>query len=74
MTANGSLENARIDQAKAWLWTETAETLVESLRRDPEIRERIAVLESAVAKGDTSPAVAARELVEAFLKERGDNQ
>lgn len=74
MTANGRFEKSRAAQAKTWLWSETAETLLESLRRNPTIRNRIAALETAVAKGETSPAVAAHELVDAFLAGKGQKQ
>ena len=67
MTANGELENARAAQAKAWLWNEAAETLLETLRLDPAIRDQVGELETAVTAGKMSPAVAARKLVQTFL-------
>jgi LAO/AO transport system kinase len=74
MTANGCFEKARAAQASAWLWSETAETLLEALRRNPMIQDRIAALETAVANGDTSPAVAAHELVDKFLAGEGQKR
>ena len=68
MTANGEFERRRAAQAKAWLWSEVSETLLESLRGDDEIRRQVTALEQAVADGKTSPWVAAQQLVETFKK------
>ena len=68
MTANGEFEKSRSAQAKAWLWNETAESLLDLLRRDPGIQDQIDDLESAVADGTTSPGIAAQKLVQVFLK------
>jgi LAO/AO transport system kinase len=66
MTDNGELAGARAAQARAWLWNETAEQLLEALKTDPAARKRVAELEEAVAEGRASPRVAAYELVEKF--------
>jgi len=66
--ANGELQATRAEQARKWLWSETAEALLERLRDDPEIRARAAALEDAVASGRSSPRVAADELVRRFWK------
>jgi LAO/AO transport system kinase len=68
LTENGEFEKSRAAQAKAWLWNETAETLLDSLRHDPAVRDQIEGLETAVADGKTSPGVAAETLVRRFLK------
>jgi LAO/AO transport system kinase len=68
MMANGEFENARATQAKAWLWNETAESLLDLLRHDPSVRDQINDLEAAVAEGTASPGIAARTLVQTFLK------
>jgi LAO/AO transport system kinase len=68
MSDNGELEKARAAQARAWLWNETAEVLLESLKNDPVVDKSIAALEEAVAQGKSSPWVAARRLVEMFLQ------
>jgi LAO/AO transport system kinase len=67
MTSNGELERSRANQAKTWLWSETAETLMQSLRQDPAIQIKIAALEAEVAAGKKSPWIGARELVETFM-------
>ena len=68
MSQNGELEKSRAAQAHAWLWSETAETLLESLKESPVVREKITELEKAVAAGKTSPWVAAHRLVKTFLQ------
>ncbi len=68
MTANGAIDASRAGQAKAWLWSEIAEDLLETLKEDAEIRRLAVELESVVAAGQTSPRVAARRLVETFWK------
>ena len=68
MSANGELEKSRAAQAKAWLWSETAETLLDTLKGSPFVHEQIAELEEAVARGKTSHWVAAHRLVKGFLQ------
>jgi LAO/AO transport system kinase len=68
MSTNGELEKSRAAQAKAWLWNETAETLIDTLKASPFVHEQIAELEEAVATGKTSPWVAAQRLVKTFLQ------
>lgn len=68
MTASGDLKAARAEQARKWLWSETAEALLESLKSDPEVARQVAELEQAVAAGRTAPRVAAQALVDQFRK------
>ncbi|MBM4196838.1 MAG: methylmalonyl Co-A mutase-associated GTPase MeaB [Gammaproteobacteria bacterium] len=70
MTDSGELEGNRARQALAWLWNEMAETLADELREDPDMRQRIAAIESAVARGQASPRVAAREMIDIYLQRR----
>jgi LAO/AO transport system kinase len=69
MTASGDLAAARAGQARRWLWSETAESLLARLREDPAAAARMQVLEETVAAGKLSPRVAAQELVQKFWKE-----
>ena len=68
MQTSGELAATRAQQARQWLWSETAETLLERLRDDPEVKRRIAALEAQVMQGVKSPRVAADELVDSFGK------
>ena len=69
MTTNGEIERSRSAQARAWLWSEIAADLLETLRADPKLRSRAEELEKAVAAGKTSPRVAARQLVDTFWQQ-----
>jgi len=71
MTASGDLAAHRARQARGWLWSEIAENLMDRLRDDPGMRQRIAELEDAVSSGRSAPRVAAHELVGAFWREAG---
>ncbi len=71
LTASGELAARRAAQAGEWLWAETAETLLESLREHPGVRERLAQLESAVREGTLPPTIGARRLIAGFLGETG---
>ena len=66
MTANGEFERTRAAQAKAWLWNELSETLLDVLRQDERLRREVETLERAVVEGRTSPWVAAQQLVRKF--------
>ncbi|MCC7257787.1 MAG: methylmalonyl Co-A mutase-associated GTPase MeaB [Gammaproteobacteria bacterium] len=70
MTESGELAGHRAAQARAWLWSEMAETLIESLQQDPAMQARVTAIESAVAAGTAAPRVAAHELVGIFLGAR----
>jgi LAO/AO transport system kinase len=64
---SGQLQSRRAEQARAWMWSEVNESLVSSLRNDPEVRERIPDLEHAVSEGRLPPAEAAAKLLKTFL-------
>ena len=70
LTASGELAANRAGQARAWLWSEMAETLIESLQQDPGMKARVTTIEAAVTSGQASPRVAAQELVNIFLQSR----
>jgi len=69
LQASGDLTARRAAQARAWMWSEISETVLAALRAHPEVRRQIADLEAAVTAGRTSPAAAARRLLQAFLGE-----
>ncbi|MDJ0927097.1 MAG: methylmalonyl Co-A mutase-associated GTPase MeaB [Gammaproteobacteria bacterium] len=74
MTASGELTRARASQAKAWLWDELAENLLDLLKTDDRIQARIGDLEADVAAGTASPRVAARQVVEDFVRGSGKDK
>ena len=74
MSANGELERARASQAKAWLWSELSDTMMETLCADAGIRDRVQALEEAVVTGRISPWVAAQELVNRVCRQGSESQ
>ena len=56
----------RAEQARAWMWNEVGETLLAALRRHPDVRRLVGGLEREVEAGKTTPAAAARRMLEVF--------
>jgi LAO/AO transport system kinase len=56
----------RAEQARAWMWNEVGETLLAELRKHPEVRRLVGGLERDVESGRSTPAAAARVMLEAF--------
>mgnify|MGYP006273130807 FL=1 len=56
----------RAEQARAWMWNEVGETLLSELRKHPEVRRLVAGLEREVEAGHSTPAAAARRMLQAF--------
>jgi LAO/AO transport system kinase len=67
-TAVGDKGRARRrgEQARAWMWSEVGETLLAELRRHPEVKRLVAGLERDVETGRSTPAAAARTMLQAF--------
>ena len=64
--ASGALAERRTEQARAWMWSEVTDTMLEELRADAEVNARIASLEADVTGGRVSAAAAARRVLSAF--------
>ncbi len=56
----------RAEQARAWMWNEVGETLLAELKKHAEVRKLVGGLERDVEAGRTTPAAAARRMMEAF--------
>ncbi len=56
----------RAEQARAWMWNEVGETLLLELRKHPEVKKIVGGLEREVENGRTTPAAAARRMLESF--------
>jgi len=56
----------RAGQARAWMWNEVGETLLAALRKHPDVKKMVNGLEREVEGGRTTPAAAARRMLEAF--------
>jgi LAO/AO transport system kinase len=63
---SGELAARRTEQARAWMWSEVTDTMLEEVRADPEVNARIASLEADVTAGRVSAAAAARRVLTAF--------
>ncbi|MEW8043666.1 MAG: methylmalonyl Co-A mutase-associated GTPase MeaB [Candidatus Sedimenticola endophacoides] len=61
LEASGELLQRRAEQARSWMWSETAESLLAALR------QRIPELEREVMAGRLPATVAARQLLDLFL-------
>jgi LAO/AO transport system kinase len=57
----------RADQARAWMWSEVTDALVDSLRADPDVAALATRLETEVAQGLATPTAAALQLLGRYL-------
>ena len=68
MQASSQFSARRAAQARDWMWSEINDSLVAALQGDPEVRKQIPALEAAASEGRTPPTIAARQLLDIFLK------
>ena len=64
---SGEIAQRRAEQARSWLWSEVSDTLLERLKAHPEVQSVLSGLEDQVVQGTTTPAAAARRVLQAFL-------
>jgi LAO/AO transport system kinase len=64
----GAFESRRRDQARNWLWQEVSDGLLDRLKADPDLADRLARLEVRVGQRKASPAAAARSLLSSFFR------
>ena len=64
--ASGALEQKRRNQARDWMWALVDEGLRAAFRSHPGVQSQVSELEQAVEQLETTPAAAARVLLEAF--------
>jgi LAO/AO transport system kinase len=64
--ASGARSRRRAEQARAWMWSEVSDTLIERFRADPEVGVTLDGLEADVVAGKVSPSAAASRLLDAF--------
>ena len=69
LEASGAAARRRREQDRAWMWSLVEEGLGREFRRDARVRRAIPLLEREVAERKTTPAAAARALLEAFHKD-----
>ncbi|MBT4212265.1 MAG: methylmalonyl Co-A mutase-associated GTPase MeaB [Porticoccaceae bacterium] len=68
LSAKGQLAKLRTQQSKAWMWSETAESLIADLKADPNVKNLVPDLEAAVLEGTLPATIAAQRLVESYKK------
>jgi LAO/AO transport system kinase len=67
-TKSGEFDSRRREQAKNWLWQEVSDGLLDRLKADPDLADRLARLEARLSQRKASPAAAARALLSSFFK------
>ncbi len=69
MSARGAVGACRAEQARSWMWSEAAESLLDEVRGHPEIADQVELLEQDVMQGKMPATVAAEKLLRIY---RGD--
>ena len=69
LEASGAWQRRRAEQARAALWQEIGDGLLDRFRAAPEIAARLAAVEREVSAGTATPAAAARQLLATFLND-----
>jgi len=67
---SGELADLRASQNRDWMWSEVTDSLLDALTADDAAADLARRLEREVAAGTTTPAAAARAVVDAHLKAR----
>lgn len=67
---SGDLDARRREQARAWMWSEVTDTLLDDLRRRPGMRELVADVEARVVAGELTPTAAAQRVLAALAEPR----
>jgi LAO/AO transport system kinase len=73
LEASGELAERRRRQQVGWMWTMVTDQLRVRLRTHPEVRELVPELERAVRAGELTSALAADQILRAFLPDGTDN-
>jgi len=68
-----AIAERRARQARAWLRSELADSLMDAIARHPDLARRLPALEAKVAAGSATPGAAARSLLAGFLGEKTGN-
>lgn len=66
LTDSGELLTLRAQQARAWMWSETAEALIADLKNHPKVKALVPELERAVLAGELPAIVAAQRLIKHY--------
>ena len=71
LEGTGAWSRRRAEQARAALWSEIGDSLLDHFRTAPAVAPHLAAAEEEVIAGTRTPTAAARALLAAFLGERG---
>ena len=69
MSDSGEIQTRRAEQARAWMWSEVTDTLLDRFKSSGSVKAQIQALEAEVTRGDISPGAAAKKLISAFLSD-----
>ncbi len=72
LESSGELTLRRATQARDWMWSEVSDSLIAELQSDMEVRRQTPILEAAASDGRIPPTVAARQLLDIFLKRQNN--
>lgn len=67
LQADGTLVTLRAEQARAAMWSEVTDELLDRLRADPDVRSHLVELEASVTAGTMSPTAAAQRVLDQLL-------
>lgn len=68
---SGALARERAEQALDWMWGEVQDRLMAAFRRNGDLAATLEAVQTAVRQGEMPPTLAARQLVERFIKAAG---
>ncbi len=66
LSETGQLQQNRANQAKSWMWSEMAESLVADLKDDERVKALIPEMENAVLRGELPATVAAQRTIDLY--------
>jgi len=69
MSDSGEIQTRRAEQARAWMWSEVTDTLLDRFKASASVKAQIQTLEAEVTRGDIAPGAAAKKLISAFLSD-----
>jgi len=73
LKGTGAWSRRRTEQARAAVWSEIGDTLLDHFRAAPGVAQRLAAVEEEITAGIRAPTAAARELLTLFLGEACDS-
>jgi LAO/AO transport system kinase len=66
LTETGEIDSRRSAQSRAWMWSETADSLLAELKDHKGVKALVRQLEDDVTEGRLPPTIAAHRLIETF--------